>query len=127
MFLHSKHKLITLLTLLSLSPYLFAHSKKNNVAPYYFVADSVTYLSKAHRITYKGHVNVDQGATHITGDTLILNLNTANKIVKMIDCGHPATYTTKLPNKPGLIHAKADIIKWSTSTAMHGLIKTITL
>ena len=115
---HNKHNLTTLLTLSLMSTFVFAHSKKQNATPYYFVADSVTYLTKTHNITYKGHVKVDQGPTHITGDKLTLDLTAANKIIKMIDRGHPATYTTKLPKKPGLVHAKADKITYDQLSQM---------
>ncbi len=85
---------------------------KPPVEPYYFVADSVTYLSKAHSITYTGHVKVDQGSTHITGHQLILELTASNKIIKMIDTGQPATYTTQLAKHPGIVYAKADTITY---------------
>lgn len=113
MFQHNKRNAALLLCCLSVSC-----CAKPAVAPYYFVADHVTYLSKARTITYTGHVKVDQGTTHITGDKLILTLAANNKIVAMRDTGHPATYTTQLKNRPGLVHAKADQITYQQLTQM---------
>jgi len=96
----------------------YAHSKNETDKPYYFVADRVTYVSKVHTITYAGHVKVDQGNTHITGHQLILDLTANNKIIRMIDTGHPATYTTQLNNHPGLVHAKARKITYNQRQQM---------
>lgn len=114
MFQLKQHNVITLLACLCIPLSLFATTsqKNHNQAPYYFVADTVTYLSKTHKLTYQGHVKVDQGLTHITGDHLTLLLTTNNKIIEMVDNGHPATYTTQLVSKPGIIHAKADTITY---------------
>lgn len=117
MFQHNTRKLALTCILCLVPMLLLAHTTKS-AAPYYFVADSVTYLSKAHSITYTGHVKVDQGQTHITGDQLSLYLTTTNKIIKMIDRGHPATYITQLPKKPGLVHARATRITYDQLNQM---------
>ncbi len=78
--------------------------------PVYFVADSVIYSTKEHKIIYTGHVKVDQGNTHITGDELTLLLTATNQVITMIDIGKPATYSTIQENHPGVIHTHADRI-----------------
>ncbi len=78
--------------------------------PVYFVADSVTYSTKEHKIVYTGHVKVDQENTHITGNELTLLLTATNQVITMIDIGTPATYVTTQDNHPGVIHAQADRI-----------------
>lgn len=110
--------IIGCLALLTIPSFSLAKTAKQDTTPYYFVADSVTYLSKAHTITYTGHVKVDQGDTHITGDKLVLDLTAGNKVVRMIDTGHPATYTTQLKNRPGIVHAKADKITYNQTQQM---------
>jgi lipopolysaccharide transport protein LptA len=108
---HNKVSFIGI-TLLAFASIGVAKPTKQDTEPYYFVADSVTYLSKAHTITYIGHVKVDQGQTHITGNRLVLDLTASNKVTRMVDTGHPATYITQLKNRPGLVHAKADKITY---------------
>lgn len=94
----------------------FADNTPKSQDPYYFVADSVTYLSKAHQITYEGHVKVDQGKTHLTGDKLVIHLTTDNKVKSMVDSGNPATYLTNDLHHSGMIHAKADTITYNQQT-----------
>lgn len=89
-----------------------ANNKLKSTEPYYFVADTVTYLSKEHQIKYEGHVQVDQGKTHLTGDKLVIYLTKDNKVKRMVDSGSPATYLANDPHHPGMIHAKADIITY---------------
>lgn len=107
------------IALLIVSSICMAKPSKQDTAPYYFVSDSMTYRSKAHTITYIGHVKVDQGQTHITGDKLTLQLNTDNKIMRMIDSGTPAVYTGQSQNHPGVVTAKADNI---TYDQLHQLV-----
>ncbi len=97
---------------LLLPSFTLANTQATPAIPYYFVADSVVYLSKAHKIIYTGHVKIDQGQTHITGDQLILNLTTDNKITQMVDTGRPATYTTVLAGHPGVLYARANRITY---------------
>jgi lipopolysaccharide transport protein LptA len=113
MFQHNKANASLILCIMTLC--CFA---KPTAQPYYFVADHVTYLSKAHTITYTGHVKVDQGLTHITGDKLILKLTANNKVTEMIDVGDPATYTTQIAKRPGVVHAKANKITYKELTQM---------
>ncbi len=96
--------------------YTYADNKPKTNDPYYFVADTATYLSKAHQIAYEGHVKVDQGKTHLTGDKLVIHLTADNKVKSMIDSGNPATYLTNDPHHSGMIHAKANKITYNQQT-----------
>ena len=80
--------------------------------PYYFSADTVTYQSKQHRVIYVGHVKVNQGTTHLTGDKLTVYLTPANQIIKFIDIGTPATYVGKNKTQANLVHAHAKTITY---------------
>lgn len=103
---------------LCLSPTAMATSHAPKKPPYYFVSDSLVYQAKKHTITYIGHVKVDQGPTHLTGDKLVIDLTPTNQMKTLVDTGHPATYTTITQNHPGVIHAKADKITYHQITQM---------
>lgn len=79
-----------ILSTLFLSSYTLALPLKK--APYYFVSDALTYNSKSHTLTYTGHVKIDHGTTHLTGDKVILYTTTKNKLKEILAFGHPATY-----------------------------------
>jgi lipopolysaccharide export system protein LptA len=103
---------LLLLCLYALSSYALEADSKEKV---YITSDSSIYNYKTGVNLYEGHVKVDQGTTHLTGDRVITKNNAQHKMQEAIAYGfqEPAHYWTlqKLGEKE--IHATALIIKYN--------------
>lgn len=80
----------------------------------HITADSTEYNYKTGLATYTGHVQVDQGSTHIAADKLTTKSNLQHKIQEAIAFGEqrPAHYWTLPKSGDPEIHARANIIKF---------------
>lgn len=60
------------------------------------VSDTATYDRDHHTITYEGHVQVEQGTSHLDGDKVIIYQmpDDSNKTQQVIAYGQPAHYST---------------------------------
>ncbi len=69
--------------------------------PVYLAADSITYNYKTGFTVYQGHVTVDQGTTHLTGDKVVTQDNAQHKIDQATAYGNvPLAHYWTIP-KPG--------------------------
>jgi lipopolysaccharide export system protein LptA len=75
-------------------------------------AKQIIFEQKSHTITYLGDVIATQGSTQLYGDKLVFYLNKQNQLLKMIDYGNPAKYSS-LPHAKGhRLYAQAKIINY---------------
>jgi lipopolysaccharide export system protein LptA len=108
--------LIILLTAASLvgTSYVYA-LKEDDSAPVYVVAKSAELDRSTGRNTFRENVKIDQGSTHITGDSATTQNDATNRVEEVIIIGNSKklAHYWSLPeiNKPEL-HARALIIKF---------------
>lgn len=105
------HKYILLFLLLPISTLALDsdRNEKLNIA-----ADSGIYNFKSGIDVYEGHVQIDQGTTHITADKLITKKNSQHKIQEATAYGNIELahyWTQPKPGEPE-IHARAKLIKF---------------
>ena len=94
---------------------LFAFAlPEDSHAKIHIVADSSIYNYKNGTSIFEGHVQVDQGTTHITADRLITKNDSQHKIHEAIAYGlqKPAHYWTLPKRGEKRIYAKAEVIKF---------------
>lgn len=76
-------------------------------------ADSADLNQSTHQGVYEGHVEIDQGTTHLRAEKAITEANEKNKLIKAIALGNDKKqahiWTLMEKNKP-LLHAYADKI-----------------
>jgi lipopolysaccharide export system protein LptA len=82
--------------------------------PLHIVSDTSIYNYKTGINDFEGHVQVDQGTTHITADKLTTKTNGSRKVQEVVAYGiHDTAHFWTLPkkSKPEM-HATANIIKY---------------
>jgi lipopolysaccharide export system protein LptA len=97
-----------------------------NINAYSLASDKTKTLylaSDRSQIDYKtgitvfiGHVKLDQGSTHLTGDKLIANLNAQHKIYKVVTFGNQAKYSTLQHPGEAIFHAEAKTLTYFPDT-----------
>jgi lipopolysaccharide export system protein LptA len=92
-------------------------------------ADSCIYNYKLGTSVFTGHVEVNQGTTHISADKLTTKKNAQHKIEETIAYGieNLAHYTTLPKEGDELLHAYAKIIKYYPVSAHIILQETVTV
>lgn len=77
--------------------------------------------------TFKGHVTVDQGSTHLTGDTVIIHNDAQKKVSEIIAIGSKKTlahYQTQPNPKQAVFDAWAVTIKYHPKKGLADLIQS---
>ena len=99
---------------LFLPSFCMALDNSDKGKPLHIISDSSSYNHKTGINIFDGHVQVDQGETHLTGDQLVTKRNNNQKIQEAIAYGFSqlAHYwtTPQIGEKP--LHAKAKIIRF---------------
>lgn len=103
--------------------------KSDRVEIVNIVADSTLYNYKTGINVFEGHVQVDQGTTHITADRLITKSNAAHKIQEAVAYGFNDLahyWTVPRVNEPE-INAHAKIIRFYPVESNVTLEQTVTV
>lgn len=90
---------------------VFALKSDHNL-PATFIADLVNYNNKTAVTFFTGHVKMDQGTTHLTGDEVTVENDSGGKVAKVIDKGHQAHYSTLPDGQEEIVDAYADTIEY---------------
>lgn len=110
---------IAALLLALFSSSLFAADTKPKLSietqdPLHIVADSSFFDYKSGVNTYEGHVQVDQGTSHLLADRVITKNNAQHKIAEAVAYGLRglAEYSTTPKAGDDIFHAKAKVITY---------------
>ena len=94
-------------------PILALATPNDHNEPYHISSDSATFYRNKHTATFIGNVKGSQGNTKLSGEKVVLYLDSNNKhILRLIDYGKPARYSTIPDKKKERLHAQADIINY---------------
>lgn len=86
-------------------------------------ADHTEMQNNKHYTILTGHVRAEQGSSLMTGDKAIVYLDKKNKIIKIVDFGKPATYSTLRDNEKEPLNVSADTIEYTPETGIMVLTK----
>lgn len=88
--------------------------------PIRLLADKATYVERTGVTTYSGNVSIEQGTLKITADSLVVNLNTANRSINSaVATGRPATMQQVVTKEKGLAKGQANKINYD---AVSGIV-----
>ena len=91
--------------------------------PCYITSKSVSYFKRSNTIIYQDNVQVKQGSSHLTSDTMELYLDKTGRHIEWMKLtGKPADYSTLQDEKKGKLYASADIIKYYPKKAQAVLL-----
>ncbi len=93
----------------------------DKVKPANFIADYVTFNEKTGIKIFTGHVKMDQGTTHLTGDKVTV-YNANGSVVKIVAIGNPAHYSTLPDNQKEVLNATAQTIEYYPQKSIAVLI-----
>ncbi len=84
--------------------------------PYHISAKESAFFQQTHSSSFSGNVVATQGSSKITADKLTFYFDKENqKLLYFVAIGKPATYSTQLNDKKGLLRSKARLIKYDLS------------
>lgn len=77
-------------------------------------ADSVEYDQTGNRIVYRGSVQVDQGTLRVTAETMTIDLQDGNKVLRITAEDTPARYQQQIEVDEAPVKAQALTIVYHT-------------
>lgn len=101
---------------LSITPTFAFALSSDKTKPLHITADDVNFNHKTGITVFHGNVKMDQGSTHLTGDTVTVYSDTAGNIIKIIALGNKNTraeYITLPDQQKDVMNAKADSILYT--------------
>lgn len=82
--------------------------------PIHIRADTVEYDQNGNRVIYRGSVQVDQGTLRVNAETMTIELEDGNKVVRITAVDTPARYQQQIEENEAPVKAQALTIVYHT-------------
>ena len=82
--------------------------------PIHIRADTVEYDQNGNRVIYRGSVQVDQGTLRVNAETMTIDLEDGNKVVRITAVDTPARYQQQIEENEAPVKAQALTIIYHT-------------
>ncbi len=82
--------------------------------PIHIRADTVEYDQNGNRVIYRGSVQVDQGTMRVTAETMTIDLEDGNKVIRITAVDTPAHYQQQIEVDAAPVKAQALTIVYHT-------------